>query len=200
MPTRKQLRNELKQRRNTHSKAQCQELSLQICEHIRRSKPFTHRQRLALYYSIGNEVSLEHLFHYAWTLNKTLFLPVLSHFPKGHLWWIKFLEHTPLYLNRYQIPEPVHPARARRTKLRSLDVIFMPLVGFDDKGNRLGMGGGYYDRSLSRCFRPSTAWHRPVRVGVAYSWQQVTSIPVETWDIPLDAIVTEQGVHWFNTK
>lgn len=197
MPTRKQLRNELKQRRNEHSEMECQRLSLQICEHIRRSKFFTNRQRLALYYSIGNEVDLEHLFHYAWALNKTIFLPVLSRFPKGHLWWIKFIEQTPLYLNRYQIPEPVHPAHARRTKLRSLDVVFMPLVAFDDFGNRLGMGGGFYDRSLSRSFRRTTSWHRPVRVGVAYSWQQVPQISVESWDIPLDAVVTEHGITWF---
>ena len=197
MPSREQLRNELKQRRNAHSATECLQLSLQICEHIRRSKFFTYRQRLALYYSIGNEVDLTHLFHYAWALNKTLFLPVISQFPKDHLWWIKFIEQTPLYLNRYQIPEPVHPAHARRTKLRSLDVVFMPLVAFDSKGNRLGMGGGYYDRSLGRSVHRSTRWHRPLRVGVAYSWQQVTKIPVEPWDISLDAIVTENGISRF---
>ncbi len=197
MPTREQLRIELKQRRDQHSETECEKLSVSICEHIRRSKLFINRQRLALYYSVGNEVNLEHLFHYAWALNKTLFLPVLSRFPKGHLWWIQYIENTPMYLNRYQIPEPVHSGHARRTKLRSLDVVFMPLVGFDDKGNRLGMGGGFYDRSLSRCFRQSTTWHRPVRIGVAYSWQQLTKIPNEPWDIPLDAIVTEQGITWF---
>jgi len=197
MPTREQLRIELKQRRDDHSETECQQQSLHICEHIRGNKLFINRRRLALYYSVGNEVNLEHLFHYAWALNKTIFLPVLSQFPKRHLWWIHFKENTPMYLNRYQIPEPVHSAHARRTKLRSLDVVFMPLVGFDEKGNRLGMGGGFYDRSLSRCFRASTTWHRPVRVGVAYSWQQADEIPTEPWDIPLDAIITEQGITWF---
>ena len=197
MPTREQLRTELKQRRQQHG-ADSEHLSQQICQHIAHTKLFINRKRLALYYAVGNEVNLTSLFQYGWALNKTLFLPVLSQFPKGHLWWAEYGPDTSLYQNRYSIPEPVHPARSRRTKLRSLDVIFMPLLGFDSEGNRLGMGGGFYDRSLGRCLHPATTWRRPVRVGVAYDWQQVDRIPNEKWDVPLDAVVTEQGLVWFN--
>lgn len=197
MPTREQLRKTLLQRRNRCSRAECLQLSAQICTQLRHSKLFVNRERLALYYSVANEVDLTPLFGYGWSLNKKIFLPVLCHFPKGQLWWVQYNRDTPMYLNKFNIPEPDHHARARSTKTQSLDVIFMPLVGFDRHGNRLGMGGGFYDRSLARCFHPAKTWARPLRVGVAYSCQQVEHIPNEKWDIPLDAVVTEHGIQWF---
>jgi 5-formyltetrahydrofolate cyclo-ligase len=200
MDKRQTIRDELKTRRSRHSDSECQVLSRQICIHLQQERHFKNRQRFAFYYPVGNEVNLLDLMYRAWALRKTTFLPVLASFPKGSLWWIKHDESTPMYENRYGIPEPYHPARSRRTKLRSLDMIFMPLVAFDARGNRMGMGGGFYDRSLSRCYRKDNQWHRPIRMGVAYSWQQVDGIPTEKWDIPLDAIATENGVTWFEEK
>jgi len=197
MQTRSQLRAELKQRR--HDAAACQRLSKQICEQLRRNRLFTQHKRLALYYAVSNEVDLTTLCQYGWALNKTLFLPVLSPLRKNQLCWIEYRAQTHLHRNKYNIPEPVHES-ALKTKLTSLDIILMPLVGFDSEGNRLGMGGGYYDRSLSESLHPGNTWQRPVRVGVAYSWQQVERIPNEKWDIPLDAVVTERGVSWFKNS
>lgn len=197
MDKRQQIRNELKQRRSQYSDAQCRSLSSQICNQLHNDRSFINRHRLAFYYPVGNEVDLLELMQRAWRLGKKTFLPVLASFPKGSLWWIEHSASTPMYLNQFGIPEPEHPPGARRTKIRSLDVIFMPLVAFDASGNRMGMGGGYYDRSLAKCYRQDIPWHRPIRMGVAYSWQQVSSIPVEKWDIPLDAIATENGITWF---
>ena len=197
MDKRQQIRNELKQRRSMHSDAECQSLSRKICQHIHNERIFKTKKRFAFYYPVGNEVDLRELMDQAWSWGKQTFLPVLAKFPKGNLWWVEHNATTPMYLNQFGIPEPAHPPRARRTRIRSLDVIFMPLVAFDAKGNRMGMGGGYYDRSLAKCYRQDTTWHRPIRMGVAYSWQQVASIPVEKWDIPLDAIATDEGVTWF---
>jgi len=197
MDTRQRLRAELKQRRTEHSAQECTVSSLQICEHIRRDRLFHARKRFALYYPVGNEVNLMPLLHIAWSFRKETYLPVLATFPKGYLWWVPYYDHTPLYLNKFQIPEPRHNARDRTTRIRSLDVIFMPLVGFDKNGNRMGMGGGFYDRSLAKCYRSASSWHRPLKIGVAYSWQEVDKLPSEKWDIPLDAIVTENGLTWF---
>lgn len=197
MDKRQQIRAELKQRRTSYSDAQCQTLSKQICSHIQSERQFKNRNRFAFYFPVGNEVDLLELMYRAWSLRKKTFLPVLASFPKGNLWWIEHTASTAMYLNRFGIPEPEHPPRARRTKLRSLDIIFMPLLGFDASGNRMGMGGGFYDRSLGKCYQADKPWHRPIRMGVAYSWQQVDSIPVEQWDVPLDAIATENGVTWF---
>ncbi|MGD9385851.1 MAG: 5-formyltetrahydrofolate cyclo-ligase [Thioalkalispiraceae bacterium] len=197
MDKRQQIRSELKQRRAKYSDSQCQSLSWQICNHLQNQRAFTNGQRFAFYYPMGNEVDLRELMERSWSLEKKVFLPVLAGFPKGCLWWVEHTPATPMYLNQYGIPEPEHPRRARRTKLRSLDIIFMPLVAFDTVGNRMGMGGGFYDRSLAKVYRADNTWHRPLRLGVAYSWQQVDAIPAEKWDIPLDAIATENGVTWF---
>ena len=70
------------------------------------------------------------------------------------------------------------------------DVVLAPLVAFDEHGSRLGQGGGYYDRTLG-AIAPE---FRPIMIGIAHSFQQVDHVPAESWDVPLDAIVTEDEV------
>lgn len=103
----------------------------------------------------------------------------------------EWLRHdAALRRNRYGIAEPArHGTRARRAEL---DAIILPLLGFDARGTRLGTGGGYYDRWLAR---PRSA-QRPRYLGYAYAIQQVDLLPREPWDVPLDAVITEQGVQW----
>ena len=196
MDQRQQIRQTLRARREAQSIEQCQHDSTQICETLIRNPVWQRAKRIACYFAHGKEVDLTDLMLAAWQRNKQTFLPVLAQFPKGHLWWIPYAMDTPLYTNRYGIPEPQHPKRLRRTKLRSLDVILMPLVAFDARGHRIGMGGGFYDRSLAR-LQHDHSWHRPLRIGVAFSWQQVPAIPAQAWDIPLDAVVTEQSMTFF---
>ncbi|MFY8030941.1 MAG: 5-formyltetrahydrofolate cyclo-ligase [Devosia sp.] len=74
------------------------------------------------------------------------------------------------------------------------DVMLMPLLGFDKHGTRLGYGGGYYDRTLQSLAR------RPRLVGFAFSAQAFDFIPREPHDVPLDAVVTEDGVTVFGTS
>jgi 5-formyltetrahydrofolate cyclo-ligase len=74
--------------------------------------------------------------------------------------------------------------------------MLLPLVAFDERGNRIGMGGGFYDRTLAN-LQHSDGWQRPKRIGVAYQLQQTRKIPSEEWDIPLHAVATEQGITWF---
>jgi 5-formyltetrahydrofolate cyclo-ligase len=196
MDQRQQIRQALRARRDAQSLEQCQLDSARICETLIRSPILRRAKRIACYFAHGKEVDLTNLMLAAWQRNKQIFLPVLAQFPKGHLWWLPYTVDTPLYRNRFGISEPQHPKRLRRTKLRSLDVILMPLVAFDAKGHRIGMGGGFYDRSLARLHHDHS-WHRPLRIGVAFSWQQVPSIRAQAWDIPLDAVATEQSMTFF---
>ena len=99
-----------------------------------------------------------------------------------------------MYKNRYGIPEPAHPNKARNFPLRSLDLVLMPLVGFDTQGNRLGMGGGYYDRSFAFLHRHSH-WRKPHLMGTAYEFQRLSKLDAQPWDVPLDAIVTEANLY-----
>jgi 5-formyltetrahydrofolate cyclo-ligase len=91
--------------------------------------------------------------------------------------------------NRYGIPEPVAPAELLEPF--QLDLVFVPLLGFDRRGNRLGHGGGYYDRSfafLNEQVRPT----EPLLVGIAYAFQELPEVEEEDWDVPLDFIATER--------
>ena len=92
--------------------------------------------------------------------------------------------------NRFGIFEPDGPQLA---SARLLDVVFLPLVGFDRHGVRLGMGGGYYDRAFGfRRLRAS--WHAPLLVGIGYASQEVERITPAAHDVPLDLVITERGV------
>lgn len=93
--------------------------------------------------------------------------------------------------NRFGIPEP---AQSRRQPPGMLDLVVVPLVGFDAACNRMGMGGGFYDRSFA--YRLTRRHAGPRLVGLAFDCQQVAELPVAPWDVPLDVIVTESRVHW----
>ena len=113
-------------------------------------------------------------------------LPCLA--PGKHLRFAAWRFGDALVQNRYGIPEPeLEPASQRSPN--ALDVVLVPLVGFDARGHRLGAGGGYYDRSfafLKAVERPA----RPRLIGVAYDFQEVDALQVEAWDVAMDAVVT----------
>jgi 5-formyltetrahydrofolate cyclo-ligase len=81
----------------------------------------------------------------------------------------------------------------QRRRAREFDVVFMPLVGFDARGNRIGMGRGFYDRCFAHRIR-LRQWRRPLLVGLAYDQQQVTSLSAAKHDVPVDIIVTQSSL------
>jgi 5-formyltetrahydrofolate cyclo-ligase len=103
---------------------------------------------------------------------------------------------VPSTINRHGIPEPI---TFKTLPVRWLSVVFVPLLGFDARGTRLGSGAGYYDRLLSYR-RHRQSWHRPLLVGLAYSCQQWPLIERGHHDVPLDAVVTEEGITMFNAS
>ena len=120
-------------------------------------------------------------------------LPVLRPHPKKKLWFVEFRPGEPLDKNVYGIPEP--RLRNRRIHLPfAMDLLLVPLVGFDSDCNRLGMGGGYYDRTLAYLLH-RTHWRRPLLVGVAHECQRVEELETNPWDVPLDLIATEKRVY-----
>jgi len=95
---------------------------------------------------------------------------------------------APMAPNRYGIPEP---AGTPEIKLAEIDVVLLPLVGWDASGARLGMGAGFYDRAL----QPYAEENSPLRVGIAYQLQKVPGLPADPWDIRLHGVISESG--WF---
>jgi len=104
-----------------------------------------------------------------------------------------FDDASTLIPGKFNIPVPDLPDSALLTA-EQLDLVLVPLTGFDEQGNRLGMGGGYYDRTFA--WRQQQT-HSQRYIGVAHECQKMTTLPVDTWDVPLDAIATDR--HWYNT-
>ena len=100
----------------------------------------------------------------------------------------RVLPGEPLRRNRFGLAEPA-PRAARQRPAWTLDLILLPLVGFDARGGRIGMGGGFYDRSLAYRNRYKN-WHKPTIIGLAHACQQVDQLPLSSWDVRLDAVVT----------
>jgi len=106
------------------------------------------------------------------------------------------LESTSAASNRHGIPEP---AAGKIVSARALSIVFLPVLGFDARGARLGSGAGYYDR-LFWFRRHRLHWHRPLLVGIAYRCQELAHIDLHEHDVPLDALVSEDGIRYFTDQ
>lgn len=192
--TRAQLRKKIRALRRALSAHQqhlhAQKLADNICRHHR----FRNATRIAFYLPEDGEIDTAYLIERAWRYKKQIYLPVVP--PLGHaLFFAPFTANSQLQPNRFGIPEPVsHPRTWLRA--RQLNLIMVPLVAFDAHGNRLGMGGGFYDRSLAFT-RHRKQWHSPHLMGLAHELQKVDQLPCESWDVPLNMIATEKTLYQF---
>lgn len=130
------------------------------------------------------------------TRGKQCFLPVLGHGRSRRLSFAPLNFSGGWYKNRFGIPEQ---SAQRHLRAASLDVLFIPLVAFDARGNRLGMGAGFYDATLAY-LRLRKIWHKPRLVGVGYAFQHVLAVPADAWDLKLDAAVTDKAIYRFKPR
>ena len=153
-------------------------------------------QKIAISLAFDGEIQTMPFIEWCWQHNKQVYLPVLHPFSKGNLMFLQYTASTEMITNKYGILEPkLNQQLVCPTS--QLDVIFTPLVAFDKQGNRIGMGGGYYDRTLSTWFKHQTG---PYPIGLAHDCQLVEQLPIESWDVPLPEIITPAKHHLFNTK
>jgi 5-formyltetrahydrofolate cyclo-ligase len=189
---RQQLRQQLRLQRQALTAPQRAALSAQASRHAANHRLFRAARHIACYLANDAELDLTALINQAWAVGKTVYLPVLSSIHRNHLHFLPYAPGDELVPNRFGIPEPV--LRSRRViDIASLDLVFTPLVGFDSGGNRLGMGGGFYDRTFA-FLRRRHSWRKPRLLGVAFDCQRAAQLPPQPWDVPLDAVVTESGV------
>jgi len=157
-----------------------------ICARIRTLDQYRYAKRIALYQAVKGEIDLSSLWRSAPLQGKYCYFPALNEDLT-----LSFLPATPateFKENRFGIAEPCIE-RDLAARPEELDIIFIPLVAFDQKGTRLGFGAGYYDRTLAQ--------HRPpLLVGVAYEFQRQSFIEAHSWDVPLTAIITESKAYW----
>ncbi|WP_428635040.1 5-formyltetrahydrofolate cyclo-ligase [Sedimenticola sp.] len=185
------LRRQMRHQRRSLSAQQRHRAAVSLERNLACLPLFLHSRHIAFYLPNDGEIDLTPLIQRAWQMGKRCYLPNLSPLYHNRLWFAPFTHDSTLILNRFGIPEPACNWREMRN-VRSLDLIIAPLVAFDDQGNRLGMGGGFYDRTLAYLAH-RTAWHKPRLFGAAYAFQQVTELPHQPWDVPLEGIVTDNG-------
>lgn len=145
-------------------------------------------QRIAGYWATSGELPLMALFAGLRQRGQQFHLPVVGH--AGSMRFAPWQPGDAIVANRYGIPEPAD-SPADPVVADALDVILVPLLGFDRNGNRLGQGGGYYDRALAS-LRDREQPGSPLLVGIGYSFQQCHAIEPASWDVKLDYIATER--------
>ena len=164
----------------------------QIFGHLIIHPIFRNSHRIAGFVASNGEQDPELIIDRAINDGHQCFLPVLNRLHGNRLWFAPLHEESRLMPNRYGIPEPdLFPPKP--APIWTLDLILTPLVAFDKQGTRIGMGGGYYDRTFSHPKRSSNH-RRPFLLGVAHAFQEVKQLKREVWDIPLDGVVTEKGL------
>lgn len=179
-----QLRAQALVARKALSEEERWRFSKTICEKL---QPYlTDAKRIALYMAMEEEVDLHFLF-LPLLKEKEIYLPVCK--PKGEMDLCRLDPNGDMIENRYGILEP----KAKQIiDPMQLDVIIVPMVAFDAKGNRLGHGMGYYDRYLKKS--------RALRIGVAFACQQVTDIQPQPHDVMMDVIITQEQIYSIAVK
>ncbi|MFZ7276418.1 5-formyltetrahydrofolate cyclo-ligase [Avibacterium endocarditidis] len=140
-------------------------------------------KHIGLYLSFDGEISTKQLIQQLWKKNIAVYLPILHPFSANNLLFLRYPPNSSLQKNKFGILEPKLDVR-NVLPTNELDIIFTPLVAFDKQGNRLGMGGGFYDRTLQN-------WQQKnfLPIGLAHQCQQVDALPIESWDIPLFGVL-----------
>jgi 5-formyltetrahydrofolate cyclo-ligase len=184
------LRQKLLAQRNALTPSQKKTTSSKIKFLLSEMPVFQEAQKVACYVPFKNEIDTTPIIQALWQTKKLCYLPILT--VENSLKFAKYTPQTTLVKNKFNIPEPID---SEQIDLNELDLILMPLVGFDVGGNRLGMGGGYYDRTLQKLDKNRV---KPILVGLGYECQKCNSVPVEPWDIAMQAVVTEAKVYYFD--
>jgi len=178
-------------RRGLSDQLQCSHAD-RLSRQLRQHPKYLSCKRIACYLPNDGEISPLSLMETALLQRKQLYLPVLSPL-QDSLYFAPFDENSATCTNRFGITEPAcHPRHWVRAQ--QIDLMLLPLVAFDEHGNRLGMGGGFYDRSLAYLGRRKH-WKKPCLIGLAHELQKTDHLPSHCWDIPLNAIVTESNIY-----
>jgi len=187
---RETIREHMRQLRMTLSAQQQLLASRKLSQQLMTQPWFQRAHNIAVYLAYDGEIDPRVFADKALYRKKLCHLPSLHPLKQNHLWFADY--DGPRIKNKFGIEEP-DPKRNQMLNANQLDVVLLPLVAFDEQGGRLGMGGGFYDRTFAFLNNGNRS-QRPKLIGLAHHFQQVPQLPVESWDVPLDAIVTDEKV------
>lgn len=175
MQTKSSLRQYFRERRRQISPVVRAQAAQQVLSLVRNHELLNQHRTIACYLPQDGEFDITPLIHHGWQQNQTICLPSIF---EEQLVFKPYKDCVRLKVGAYGTLEP------DTAEVVSPDLVFLPLVAFDRLGNRLGMGKGFYDKTFQR--------GRSILVGVAFACQESASLPVDVWDVPLDAVVTEK--------
>jgi len=179
------LRSHMRQTRRSLSTTAQKLAGHRLKQQLNQNPSFKYAKHIALYLANDGEVITLPAIQQAWLNGQKVYLPVLDPIRKGFLWFVEYQANSRMRVNRFGITEP-DPRFNKHMPPRFLSVVGLPLVAFDPQGNRLGMGGGFYDRSFEFCRYEGI---KPQLFGLAHHCQEVKTLPTESWDIQLTGII-----------
>ncbi len=186
------LRQEILAKRRQLTAKESAQAGLSILKTIMQMNVFKRTVNVASYISLSGELCTQDMNEYFMTRHH-LCLPYMVTGQKGKMDFYSFKKGDELVENRFHILEPKNQPENLVLEDK-IDVIVVPLVAFDNKGNRMGMGGGYYDRMLKKVRKDCLV------IGVAYEFQLVDELLVEEWDMPMDIVITEKNCYEFRKQ
>jgi len=189
MTSHDQMRQHNRKRRAELGPQQLEQASAALAHKIISLDVYRQSQRLAVYFAVSGEIGLDPVIDHALAAGKQVYLPNLD---QQSLRFSPYFRQQKMRINKFRLPEPdvgddemLQPAQ--------LDLVLAPLVVFDESRNRIGMGGGFYDRSFA--MRKDGSVTQPVLIGVAHDLQKVERIVPQEWDVRLDMVVTDQALY-----
>ncbi|ARB31696.1 5-formyltetrahydrofolate cyclo-ligase [Pseudomonas tolaasii] len=194
--SRPQLRRMLRKARRELSPSEQRKAAHGLYRQLAQHPLFRRAKHISLYLPTDGEIDPRLLLRAAQRRGKATYLPVLSAWPRTRMVFQRVRPGDKLLPNRFRILEPQVNANRQR-QLWALDLVLLPLVGFDDAGGRLGMGGGFYDRSLAYLARRKS-WRKPTLLGLAHECQKVERLDQASWDVPLAGTVSDK--RWYVAK
>jgi len=190
---RKSIRQEIRTRRRALDSVTRARAAEALTALLTELPGYRSAQHLAAYVAIDGEVDTQPLLQHAHHDGKHIYLPVVAPKHSAELRFYAWTPATAMQTNRLHIPEPI-TSNSVGIAPQSLDLVLTPLVAFDRDGNRLGMGGGFYDRTFSFL---KAGDRKPLMLGLAYEFQRLDRIEEASWDVPLSGVVTERHVYFF---
>lgn len=191
------LRREMRQRRRALSIIEQKKAAEDLKSRVLAMPEFLRAKRIALYLPNDGEIDPGLLIEQARKMGKECYLPVLQPLVENRLWFVRYDRKTPMTCNRFGILEPklkgFSDKKRNRCRPEDLDLVLFPLVAFDEQGGRMGMGGGFYDRTFA--FSRHRPFAKPAMIGLAHECQKVDDLPIADWDIPLQGVVSDRYVY-----
>ena len=175
------IRQSIRQKRRELSLAQRNNAQTIIYQKIKNHPAVNQAQHIAIFLSFDGEVDTKPIIEYLWQQNKSVYLPVPI--AEQQLLFLNYSPKTPLIKNKFGILQPAIDETSSIT-IEQLDIVFTPLVAFDERGYRMGMGGGYYDRALANYQKQQI-----LPIGLAFACQKVAKLDNQPLDIKLPEII-----------